>query len=250
MLFTVTLVGGLAALATAFETKPAGQPGALTIASEPPGAEVLMDGRVIGKTPLTQEPSAGAHRLTFRLPGYETTAASVDWHSEQNQRFHQRLKAQSASLRIQQPGQAKLRLGPGVGRALEGKGPWKLAPGLYELTAVRGKIPAKPQRFELKPGQSLEIALDWPALPALPMARPTLPQVQPARLTLPSRPNWVPPPQPQPRYNYYQAPRPVYRPPARPAEPLFTPIPPSHSEPPPAPPSYPGGPEPVFTPLP
>lgn len=253
VLFAITLLGGLATLAAAFESTPVDSSGALTIASEPPGAEVLMDGRVIGKTPLTQEPSAGSHKLTFRKPGYTTVETAVDWHSQQNQRFHQRLKAQPASLRIKEPGQAKFRLGPGVGRALEGKGPWKLPPGQYELTAVRDKIPAKPKRFELKPGQSLEIAIDWPSLPALPVAPARPPRLQTPPPSPPNRPTWVAPapPRPLPRYNTYQAPRPVFRPPARPAEPLFTPIPPSHSEPPPAPPSYnPGGPEPVFTPLP
>jgi len=146
-------------------------------------------------------------------------------------------------------------LGPGIPRTLEGKGPWKLAPGRYELTAVRDKIPAKPKRFEVKAGQSLELALDWPALPTSPV-----PSARPPQARIPSHASQSTfvsgdPPAPPP-YHYYQPPRPAYRPAARPVyraplEPLFTPIPPGRYDPPPPPaPSYPSGPEPLFTPLP
>ncbi|MCW5872196.1 MAG: PEGA domain-containing protein, partial [Candidatus Eremiobacteraeota bacterium] len=205
ILFTATLLGGLGALAAAFEPKPQGQTASLDIVSEPAGAEVLLDNKEIGKTPLTRERSSDSHKLTFRLPGYVPAEIVLNEHSE---RIHQRLSPQPASLRVTGAGQAKLRLGPGVGRTLEGKGPWKLAPGQYELTAVRAKIPARPRRFELKPGQSLEIALDWPALPAVPVPVPRPTQARP-----PAAPLYTPP-QSRPRYHDYQPPRPVYRPPA------------------------------------
>lgn len=243
--FTVTLLGGLVALTAAFETKSSAPPASLTILSEPPGAQVLMDGRPIGKAPITLASVRGTHQLAFRLNGYASAEATV---KEAVTRVHQRLRPLSASLSIQEAGKARLKLGPGIPRALEGKGPWKLPPGQYELTAVRDKIPAKPKRFELKAGQSLELALDWPALPPLPRLPSTAPVGSRLPPRLPAPPIYSPPPSYNaPRYNYYQPPaRPVYR---APAEPLFTPIPPSHYEPPP-PPSYPGGPEPVFTPLP
>ena len=246
--FTVTLLGGLVALGAAFEPKNAAQADLLSIVSEPAGAQLLWDGKVIGKAPLTQPTMRGAHKLTFRLEGYAPADVSVE---QPTQRVHQRLRPLTASLSIKAPGKAKLQLGPGIPRELEGRGPWKLAPGRYELTAVRDKIPAKPQRFELKPGQSLEVALDWPALPTLPMQLPPrLPQPTIAPPALNPSTYSPLPPQPRPRYNYYQppAPRPVYR---APVEPLFTPIPPARYDPPPAPPpSYPGGGEPLFTPLP
>lgn len=248
VLFTVTLLGGLGALASAFEPKSARHVDALSIVSEPPGAQVLLDGKILGKTPLSQAPISGSHKLTFRLAGFAETVATF----EGTQRVHQRLQPLKGSLTIQDLGKAKLRLGPGVPRELEGKGPWKLTPGQYELTAVRDKIPARPKRFEIKPGQSLEIALDWPSLPVLPAARP-VPQVprapQPPPLSFPTYTAPVAPP-PGPRYNYYTPPRPAYRPPVRQPEPIFTPLPPTHFEPPAPPPSYPAGPEPVFTPLP
>ncbi len=240
--FTVALLGGLVALSAAFEPNNTAPPDLLSMVSEPAGAQLLWDGKVIGQTPLTRPTVRGSHKLTFRLEGYAPAEVLVD---QPRQKVHQRLQPLSASLTIKEPGKAKLQLGPGIPRPLEGKGPWKLAPGRYELTAVRGKIPAKPKRFELKPGQSLELALDWPVLPSLPVRPVQLPAARPPF----NPPAYAPlPPQPAPRYNYYQPPasRPVYRPPVAP---LFTPIPPSHDNPPPAP-SYPSGPDPVFTPLP
>jgi formylglycine-generating enzyme required for sulfatase activity len=42
------------------------------IGSIPAGAEVLIDGRTVGKTPLTTEVLQGAHDLQISLPGYKT----------------------------------------------------------------------------------------------------------------------------------------------------------------------------------
>lgn len=251
LIFTIALVGGMGVLGAAFETKTTGQSKSeLNIISEPPGAEVLLDGKLLGKTPLTRPSPAGSHRLTFRLAGYAQAEAQL----QGSQRLHQRLEALPANLQVKDLEKAELRLGPGVPRLLEGKGPWKLAPGRYELTATRDKIPAKPRRFEVKPGQTVEIALDWPTL-SLPPAAPTMPPSVPAQPrpepVLPGyRPSARPAYQPLPRYNIYSPPRPVYRPPVQRPEPLFTPLPPARFEPPAPPPSYPAGPEPVFTPLP
>ncbi|MBN9420213.1 MAG: PEGA domain-containing protein [Candidatus Eremiobacteraeota bacterium] len=251
LVFAVTLLGGLGTLASAFEPKPSEQVGLLSIVSEPAGAQVLLDGKPLGKTPLSQAPIAGSHRLTFRLDGYAEAERTL----ESGQRIHQRLQPLNANLTVKDLDKAKLRLGPGVPRELEGKGPWKLAPGQYELTAVRDKIPARPKRFELKPGQSLEIALDWPSLPAMPPVPVAPPAALPAAVRLPQAPplnlpTYVIPAPPRPRYNYYTPPRPAYRPPVRQPDPIFTPLPPTRFEPPAPPPSYPAGPEPVFTPLP
>lgn len=249
VLFAVSLLGGLAVLAGAFEPQADSQTGQLVIVSEPPGATVSMDGRELGKAPLTQFPGKGQHKLLLHLEGYVNQEISLSWKAGESQTVHQRLKPQSGTLSIKDLGEARLRLGPGIPQELKGKGPWKLAPGKYELTAVRGKLPAKPRRLEIKPGESLEVALDWPGLPVMPPQMPAL--RPPASAGLPVSPSAYLPPRPAyvaPRYSDYQPPRPVYHP----AEPLFTPIPPSHYEPPPppAPRSYPGGGEPIFTPLP
>ena len=251
VVFAITLLGGLAVLATAFESQTSPQAGGVQVASEPPQAELILDGKTLGKAPLTLQPARGLHRLEFRLEGYASAEVRLEWKSGEVERVQQRLKPVPATLSVKELNKAKLHLGPGVPQSLNGPGPWKLAPGSYELTASRGKVPAKPKRFELKPGQNLEIALDWPTLPVprLPMAPPrprSAPQVQTQNYTHPSH-SYVPP---QPHYQYYQPPaRPRYRP-SRQPEILFTPVPPAHYDPPAPAPRYPPGPEPVFTPLP
>ena len=47
-------------------------PGALRVKSDASEVEVLLDGKSVGKTPLTvSEVAAGAHRLSLTKPGYE-----------------------------------------------------------------------------------------------------------------------------------------------------------------------------------
>lgn len=253
VIFAVTLLSGLAVMATALDFHPPDQAGGVQVVSEPPRAELVLDGKSLGKAPLTLQPAPGPHRLQFKLQGYAPAEVDLQWKSGQVEVVQQRLKPLPATLTVKKLDQARLHLGPGIPQPLSGKGPWKLAPGSYELTALRGKLPAKPKRFELKPGQNLEVALDWPTppMPRLPMAPPrppSLPQFQP-RFDKPSTPSYV---APQPRYQNYQAPAPPRYRPSRQPEALFTPLPPSRYEPPAPPPapSYPSGPEPVFTPLP
>lgn len=52
-------------------------PGELVIESKPSGADVYLDGRWLGKTPLHVPVAAGTHRLSLRHPGYEASARTV-----------------------------------------------------------------------------------------------------------------------------------------------------------------------------
>lgn len=49
----------------------------LVLRSEPSGAEVWIDGRLAGRTPLEQEVTAGAHELRMELRGYATERRQV-----------------------------------------------------------------------------------------------------------------------------------------------------------------------------
>ncbi|MFN8611029.1 MAG: PEGA domain-containing protein [Vulcanimicrobiota bacterium] len=250
--FAASLLAGLAALTVAFEPPSPGAPARLELISEPAGASVWLDGRELGKTPVNQVPSAGKHKVKFQMAGYAPEELDLTCKAGESQSVHRRLHPLPGTLSIRDVNRVKLCLGPGIPKELKGKGPWKLAPGHYEVTASRDRIPAKPRRIEIKPDGRLEISLDWPALPVVPPLAP------PRNAAGSSSPPPVPPAQPYsqppsaayvtPRYNNYRPPQPAYRP----TEPLFTPIPPSHYEPPPPPPprSYPGGGEPIFTPLP
>jgi hypothetical protein len=52
--------------------------GALSIESKPPGAEVRLDGNIVGTTPtLIQKVGAGQHTVRIELAGYRLWTASV-----------------------------------------------------------------------------------------------------------------------------------------------------------------------------
>jgi hypothetical protein len=53
--------------------------GSLSVISRPAGAQVVFDGRIVGRTPLTL-PSvpAGSHSVRLELPGFNRWATSVD----------------------------------------------------------------------------------------------------------------------------------------------------------------------------
>ncbi len=60
-------------------TATSAQPGALQIASRPSGAQVFVDDRRVGTTPMTLPAvTAGAHRVRIELPGFRPWATSVD----------------------------------------------------------------------------------------------------------------------------------------------------------------------------
>ncbi|MBT9588429.1 PEGA domain-containing protein [bacterium] len=245
--YAAALSLGLAALAGAFATPKKDRVGRLLVQSDPPQAEVWLDGTVQGRTPLTLTPKSGKHRLELRKKGFYQALVSVDFPSTRS--VSMRLPPKQATLSLNQVDKAEIQLGPGVPRRLRGQGPWKLSPGSYEVTARRGPIQARPKKFEIKPGQDLRISLVWPNLPVAPA--PFRPVPSPP-VSLPyhfpvSQPAFVAPPYTPPRQPYYRPPARTDPPPTRP-EPLFTPIPPSR----PAPPVYepPPGDEPLFTPLP
>jgi hypothetical protein len=58
---------------------PATGPGSLQVLSRPAGAQVILDGQVVGKTPLTiPNVSAGSHDVRIELPGFNRWATTVD----------------------------------------------------------------------------------------------------------------------------------------------------------------------------
>lgn len=59
------------------EARPGPKAAALRVASRPPGAEVLVDGRAVGQTPLERPLPLGAHRLALRLEGYRVHEQDV-----------------------------------------------------------------------------------------------------------------------------------------------------------------------------
>ena len=65
--------------ATIAPATPVTGPGSLQVLSRPAGAQVVLDGRVVGTTPLTiPEVSAGPHDVRLELPGFNRWATTVE----------------------------------------------------------------------------------------------------------------------------------------------------------------------------
>ena len=52
-------------------------PAKVAIRSTPDGAEIYLDGQMIGSTPSSLELPAGTHELSVRLPGYQDWTRSM-----------------------------------------------------------------------------------------------------------------------------------------------------------------------------
>jgi hypothetical protein len=58
---------------------PVTGPGSLQVLSRPAGAQVILDGQVVGRTPLTiPDVSAGRHDVRLELPGFNRWATTVE----------------------------------------------------------------------------------------------------------------------------------------------------------------------------
>jgi hypothetical protein len=53
-------------------------PGSLQVVSRPSGAEVIVDGQPVGRTPLSIEVSSGAHTVRLSLPGFNPWQTTVN----------------------------------------------------------------------------------------------------------------------------------------------------------------------------
>jgi hypothetical protein len=53
-------------------------PGSLEVVSRPAGAEVIVDGTSVGRTPISVEVSPGAHTIRLALPGFNPWQTTVD----------------------------------------------------------------------------------------------------------------------------------------------------------------------------
>ena len=63
----------------ALKTLPASERGTLLVVSRPAGAQVVMDDRSIGRTPMTiPEVTVGEHSIRLELPGFKSWATTAD----------------------------------------------------------------------------------------------------------------------------------------------------------------------------
>jgi hypothetical protein len=81
--------------------EPVPTTGSLQLTSTPTGAQVELDGRVVGTTPLTlNDVEAGAYEVAFTRSGYDTTRMSVAVTAGQERRLTAALTPQMGQLRV------------------------------------------------------------------------------------------------------------------------------------------------------
>lgn len=132
----------------------------VSIASQPSGAEILVDGTVVGRTPQTFEVGAGAHELNLRLPGYQA------WRDRFTVRASEPLKLAEAKL-VPASGNLRISSEPAgaavtVNGEFRGQAPLSLslAPGRAHRLRLSapGHQPAE-RNLELTPEQSQDLRI-------------------------------------------------------------------------------------------
>jgi len=94
--------------------------GQLTVRSQPPGAEVLLDGTPLGRTPLEKTTvPAGEHKILVRLEGHHEQLRPVVVQPETEARVELELSARVSLLR---PGTRRFSVSIGIGGALAAHG--------------------------------------------------------------------------------------------------------------------------------
>lgn len=125
-----------------FDLRASVRDGTASFSSDPRGADVYVEGRFLGRTPLTRVDFApGTYTARFELPGYTTESVRFTVREGRATEVSQRLRALGGTLEVTgNVGNALVFLdGREVGRLASGSGLLRLdqlTPGRYELTVV------------------------------------------------------------------------------------------------------------------
>lgn len=71
----------------------------LLVASQPPGAQVLVDGDAVGETPLELDVEPGAHEVTVRLDGYRPRSHQLSFDEGERESLSVTLEAEGPDRR-------------------------------------------------------------------------------------------------------------------------------------------------------
>ena len=135
--------------------------GSLNIACEPNGADVFLDGRDVGSTPLTIDTlSSGNYTLVVQKDRYGTLDTTVNIQDGRTTQITSPLRANFGVIAIStEPSGVNVRLdGP---ETLSGKTPLteKAKPGLYILSVVDERYAAPTRQLSIPAGDSVSINL-------------------------------------------------------------------------------------------
>jgi hypothetical protein len=132
--------------------------GGLSAKSEPKGAKVYLDGKMVGSTPFEgQDLSPGAHTVRITKDGYQTWERDVTVKAEETVEFVARLKrAQGGLVAKSEPKGAEVYVnGKSVGKTpYEDKG---LAVGSHTVHIKKHGYGAWEQTVQVDPGKTVEV---------------------------------------------------------------------------------------------
>jgi len=124
------------------------------ITSEPSGAEILVDGKSRGRTPLRIELPARSHELTARLDGWPNEQQKTDIDPQHENAVHFVFANGSVKITSAPGGAAVIANGKGLGQTplvveevKPGDVTYELRLGGYKSTSVSGKVEPQQQAF-------------------------------------------------------------------------------------------------------
>ena len=141
---------------------PVVQNGLLQINSNPQGAQVLLDGRVVGNTPLNLTVGPGRYDLELRLAGYQSFRVSLGVGSGQTVPVNAILQALRGRLEVYTNVEARIFLdGREVGQTRDGFLRLdELERGSVQVVALAPGYHVAFRNIRIEPGQAQQVRLD------------------------------------------------------------------------------------------
>ena len=143
---------------------PAPEPttGTLQLTSTPAGAQVELDGTVVGTTPLTlNDVEAGAHEVAFTQSGYETMRTNVTVTAGQARQLTAALTPQMGQLRVlPRPWGTIYVDGELRERNADVWYEMPIAAGEYEITVVHPALGRQTRTVTVSAGEQLSVVVD------------------------------------------------------------------------------------------
>ncbi len=135
------------------------QHGGLVVVSDPPGSDVLLDGRRLGNTPLAYEGlPGGTHRLTLRKEGFHPYETSLTLDENDAHVVDVRLDGPPVYLWVEARKNARVYIDGSYAGEITGETlGLKVRPGRHEVRIEHNGF-ASVQQIELKPGRDAMIA--------------------------------------------------------------------------------------------
>ncbi|MCX8063555.1 MAG: SUMF1/EgtB/PvdO family nonheme iron enzyme [Candidatus Hydrogenedentes bacterium] len=134
--------------------------GYVSFETEPPGADVSLDGKIIGKTPIFKYPvPIGLRTYKIELANYYSVEGNLEVREDFQYPIKYILKPLEATLNVlSRPTGGSIRLN-NVAQAQKTPAQFKLPPGEYLVSVIAPGFLEEHMKFELKPNEEKTITL-------------------------------------------------------------------------------------------